>query len=110
MPQMNIKEAIKLVKENCSWCVNIRKVNKNLYKIQHNLFEGGEYSYTSRELINLAETWTSNNKQSTALSKIVKRYTKKKDRAATRDLINTEQFDKIPQKGRVKEIDPWDYD
>ena len=64
------------------------------------------YTFTDRELIQYAQTLYSKNYP----SKFVKKLSHKKNRTATRDIIQTEDFDKLPQEGPVKTEDIWNWD
>lgn len=67
----------------------------------------GPYYYTERELYNLHKDQF---KKGRSYKKIIKKLTNGKDRAAKRDMINTGDFDKIPNNKRIKTEDPWSYD
>ncbi len=62
--------------------------------------------YNSRELINYARAYQ---KDHSVVSHLVKKG-KGKNRAAIRDAIKTENFDKIPKDKNLKEEDRWFFD
>lgn len=64
--------------------------------------------WAGREVIALARSYSSDNPQNTAMKKNIKHFDKK-NRAATRDLIQKEDFDGIPKEGPVKEENPWNW-
>ncbi len=109
---MNIKEAIKILEER-GWLRDIQKIGKNKYKARnsHNTQPDWQYEeFTARELINQARCYTSDDRQKTTLKSLIKKMDKRKNRASTRDLIKTEEFDKIPQNGKTKGEDIWNWD
>ena len=63
--------------------------------------------YTEREL---AKKWKTYFGKGVKWKKIVKESSRGMDRAAQRDLIKTEQYEKIPSNKRVKLEDPWAWD
>lgn len=106
---MNVKKAIKILRERAPWYVAPKKVGKNLWELGRENSDEAE-RMTSRELINLARVWTSDNNQRTAIKRNVKSFGKSKNRRATRDALQKGDFDSIPQEGRVKDEDIWSWD
>jgi uncharacterized protein with WD repeat len=107
---MTVDEAIKTLKERKDWFHTAEKIGKNLYRVY---YRGGylqEDTMTAREIIKSAKAYSSENNQETAIKKNLKKYSNCKDRAATRDNLRKEEFDKIPSKKRVKEDDRWSWD
>lgn len=104
---MNFKKAVEILKnKSFHKIINVDMDKKEL------TVEGywGEYDiYDARKTINLARSYTSEGTETT-ITKNVKHYGKRKNRRATRDAINSRQFDKIPQSGRVKDEDIWCWD
>ena len=107
---MNVEEAKKFILR-LGWVSSIEKVPNVGPKGKRWLvrWSGGIYSeeITDRALCNMAsrqkegkESWKNN----------VKHYGKRKNRAATRDALKSEDYDKIPQQGRTKDEDPWAWD
>jgi hypothetical protein len=74
---------------------------QDCYVVHRNAYFDGIYS--ARLLIKRAERWKIGNKS-------VKAYSHGGNRAKTRDIINTEDFDSIPQNQPVSEEDPWSWD
>lgn len=64
----------------------------------------------ARETVSYARCWTNENNQTSSIKKNIKRFGKKKNRAATRNCIQAKRFDKIPQTGRVKDENWWNWD
>ena len=88
---------------------HIVKINDNLY--QDHYCDGEPVDYTARELIKLSKVYSSENRQNTSMKKNLKHYTNRKNRSHTRDLLKTEDFDKIPnQNDLVATDDPWNWD
>lgn len=104
---MDLKKAIKILVNRAGFPVP-SKIEENKWKFVrgHNHIE----EMSSREIISLSRVWTSDNAQNTFFNQKVKHYGKRKNRRETRDLLNKEQFDKIPQAGRVKDEDIWNWD
>ena len=107
---MNVADAINHLKNRKHWIHSIELVGKNLYKVKYKGFILEEENVTARELIKMAKIYSSENNQNTAIKKNVKKFDNDKNRAATRDVIKTEDFDKIPQNGKVKPEDIWSWD
>ena len=75
---------------------------------KHNIvFKDGDiWQMSSRELVKLSRDWMS--KRGT---QDVKHFGNRKNRSATRDLINSEEWDKIPDKNnKVSDDDIWSWD
>lgn len=117
---MTTQEATKLLFQNG---IKVLKLSKNLYSVSYvngqpwenrrgatswwpNTLEN---EWTGREIVKLARAYTDSNQQ-TSLHKNVKKFSNDKDRTATRDAIQTENFDVIPSKKRTKAADPWAFD
>jgi uncharacterized protein with WD repeat len=107
---MNTAKAIQHLKKSMSYIHSIELIGKNLFKIKYATSVLDGEIITARELIKLAKTYSSENNQNTALKKNIKRFDKKKNHTATRDALKTEEFDKIPQNGKVKSHDIWNWD
>jgi uncharacterized protein with WD repeat len=107
---MNTAEAIQHLKKSMSYLHSIDPIGKNLFKIKYATSVIDGEMITARELIKLAKTYSSENNQNTALKKNLKRFDKKKNHTATRDALKTEQFDKIPQHGKVSQDNIWNWD
>ena len=86
---------------------NIRRIGTS----DHPWYSKG--ARTARELINFARVYSSENNQHTAIKKNVKRCDKAKNRAATRNLLNTrdeERIDLLGPKVKAKQEDIWMWD
>lgn len=59
-----------------------------------------------RKLIRMARRYTSEDKRNTKFKSNLKEEDRRKNRAATKRAIAHEKWDDIPQKGKVKEGDP----
>jgi hypothetical protein len=68
------------------------------------------HSYSNREFIKLAKTYTSENNQNTCFKRNLKEDSHSKERSSERNAIANENFDAIPQNGVVKTGNPWDWD
>jgi hypothetical protein len=104
--------------------IKVLKLNKNKYAVSYvngqpweNYYaryssrykRDGVNEWTGREIIKLARAYTDSSQQ-TSMRKNVKKFSNDKDRAATRDAIKKEDFDKIPSNKRTKEEDRWCWD
>lgn len=110
---MNTSEAISILKNRCgSWISSIEIVSKGKYLIKYRNRNPPFHSkvLTSREIIKEARHWTSDSNYNTSMKKNVKNFDKGKNRSATRDAIQTGDFDLIPQNGKVKSEDIWSWD
>lgn len=118
---MTTEDATKLLFQNG---IKVLKLRKNLYAVSYvngQPWENSHYSsklykttwlgneWTGREIIKLARAYTDSNQQTT-IRKSVKKFSNDKDRTATRDAIQTEDFDKIPLNQRTNSADIWDFD
>ena len=101
---MNTERAVKILK-------------KNAYKVQYHGNDNWSvkgynwsewYSYKTRELINFAKSFTSNSKS--RAKKMVKKFSDKKNRAATRSAINTSQTENLNSNMPAKTEDVWSWD
>lgn len=110
---MNLKEALKIIKDRGWWTITPVEGSDDRFI---STLDNGTFpeELTSREVINLARDYTSDCRSNTRTKSNVKHFGKRKNRAAERDAINTEDFDSIPQikgrKGRVKDADIWSWD
>jgi hypothetical protein len=107
---MNTAEAIQHLKKVVSYIHSIEPIGKNLFKIKYAAWVIDEEMITARKLIKWAKAYSSENNQNTALKKNLKRFDKKKNHTATRDALKTEEFDKIPQHGKVSQDNYWNWD
>lgn len=106
---MTVDEAIQTLKKRKDWFHTAEKIGKNLYKVKYRGFITQEETMTAREIIKAAKAYSSENNQTTAIKKNLKHFDNAKNRTATRDAIKKGDFDKIPQKGKVKEEDIWSW-
>lgn len=106
---MNTKEAIKILKERVSYIHTIEKDGKN-FVVYYKAWIIESDVYSARQLIKWAKSYTSENNQNTASKRNVKKFDNGKNRTATRDAIKSENFDKIPQRGKVAMDDIWSWD
>jgi len=104
---MNFKKAVDTLKNKSFH--KIIDVDMNKKELVLEGCWGDHCTYDARKAISLAREYTSEG-QKLNIAKNVKHYGKKKNRRATRDLLNLEEYDKIPQQGRVKDEDPWSWD
>lgn len=115
---MNLKKAIKLLKE-LSWIHDIvklpnRKKGEKRWKIHNswgdpNIPTLNDYDIlTDREVVSFARD--RHRMTGTSIKKNVKKFSNKKNRAATRDAIKSENFDIIPQNKPTKTDDIWSWD
>lgn len=107
---MNTAEAINHLKNRKHWIHSIHKTGRNLYNVKYKGFILEGEVLTARELIKMAKAYSSENNQNTAIKKNVKKFDNDKNRAATRDAIKSDRFDKIPQNSKVKCDDAWNWD
>lgn len=103
---MNFKKAVEIVKERCYWKVLDVDWQKKIVRLEG--LYGNLETYNAKKLISFARCFTSECGRS--YKKNVKYFGRKKNRRETRDLINKEEFDKIPQQGRCKDEDVWSWD
>lgn len=107
---MTVNQAIDTLKKRKDWFHTAEKIGKNLYRVT---YRGGylqEETLTAREIIKIAKAYSSENNQTTTIKKNVKKFDNAKNRSATRDAIKTEDFEKIPQNGKVATDDIWGWD
>lgn len=107
---MDVDEAIEILKKQQNWFHSVEKIGKNLYKVKYRGGYRQEDTMTARELIKSAKVYSSENNQNTAIKRNVKKFDNDKNRTATRDAIKSENFDKIPQRGKVAMDDIWGWD
>lgn len=99
---MNTQDAIKILK----------KLNYRITKVP----KGFELTFgcdpdphhgvmSARELIKMAKCYTSENNQNTAAKSNLKHYDTRKNRAATKEIIRGENFDKLSPGQKAKEED-----
>lgn len=113
---MNVNKAIAILKKE-SWIHDVVKIPNRGPKEKRwfihrehgdpNIHYLNNDERTDREIIKAARLCQSGDAK---YKKNVKFFTKKMDRAATRDAIKSEDFDKIPQNKRIKEDDIWNWD
>jgi hypothetical protein len=103
---MNTVEAIKVVKRN-KW--KVVKLENGNYSIKHSTWPHAD-EYTPRQLIELARVYTHDNKRTTMVNKSTKKEHNGKNRAATRDALNTADYDTIPLDSPTKSGDRWNWD
>ena len=102
--------------------IKVLKICKNKYSVNwlngqpwENGYSFTRYSkdasneWSGRDIIKLARSYTDSNQQ-TSMHKNVKKFSNDKDRTATRDAIQKEDFDKIPSKMRTKSDSLWNWD
>jgi len=100
---MNFKKAVSIIKNRSRW-----KIISIDWKKQEVTCEGiyGSFQiYDARQFISWARSY-----QSYAAKKSLKHFGRRKNRRETRDLINKGDFDSIPQQGRCKDDDIWNWD
>lgn len=105
---------------NVNWAIDhlLKKGDTGIHSIEN---DGQKYiikfskhnfqlEYSARELIKFAKVYSSDNPQHTAIKRSLKKYTHRRNRSHTRDLINMEDFDKIPQNQLIHKENPrgWD--
>lgn len=103
---MNFKEAVRIVKERSHR--KILDINWKDKEVKMEGYWGNVEIYNAKDFISFARSFT--HEGSNHWMKQVKHYGKKKNRRETRDLINKEDFDNIPQQGRCKDEDVWAWD
>ena len=75
-------------------------ITKDLY--QETWSDGEPITYSARELIKLARVWSSDNLQESTRKKGLKSKRNRKNRASQRNILATEEFDKIPQNDIIQ--------
>ena len=98
---MNVAEAIKHLKKVLPYIHSIEPIGKNLFTVKYAAWCIDEENRTARELIKWAKAHSSENNQNTKIRRIVKTADKKMNRRETKKAIKSEDFDKIPQHGKV---------
>lgn len=111
---MTTQEATKILFNNG---IKVLKQSKNCYSVSYvngqpwenryfshkgRLLNAPENHWTGREIVKLARDHSQ-----TSINKNVKKFNNDKDRRATRDAIQTENFDVIPPKKETKREDRW---
>lgn len=115
---MNLSKAISLLKAE-SWVHDIVKIPNvgpkgKRWQLLHSFGDPNipcfnDYNkMTDREVVKLARN--RNRLVGTSIKKNVKTFSNKKNRAATRDAINSQNFDRIPQNEPTKTDDIWSWD
>jgi hypothetical protein len=95
-----LQKAIKILKsQGCSVVNN----HDRTFQLRYNNQVG--QTVTERELLGYAR-----HVHSVAHSKMVKKFDNSKNRTATRIALQSGDYDKIPQSGKVKTEDPWAWD
>ena len=103
---MNTHEAIKILK-NKGW--KIVKLDSGNLNVLHPRWSDYD-EYTPREFIELARCYTHENKRATNINQSTKKEHNGKNRSATRNAINSDDFDKIPLNRPTKSGDRWNWD
>lgn len=102
-----VSQAFKHLKNKKGY--KIVKISHNHY--QDHFSDGQPIDYDGRELIKLAKVYSSENKQETVISHNVKHFSNSKNRTKTRDILVTEDFDKLPSvNDPVATDDRWNWD
>lgn len=111
---MNTKDAIKHLK---SIGYFVEPLFPNRYKIrrigQSDLPWVIQDSYSARELVKFAKCYSSENNQSSAIKKNIKKFDKSKARAKTRNLLASKDEEKLDEFGpnaKIKSEDRWNWD
>jgi hypothetical protein len=104
---MDTSSAIRRLKRNG---FQVSNVSRQKFIVKRFNWEISE-SYTARELINLARTYSHYNKFTSTVNSLVKETDNSRNRSATRDAIKTDDWDSIPVGlGKVKSGDRWSWD
>lgn len=110
---MNTKDAIKHLK-SIGWFVEPIFPNRyNIRRIGQSDYPWTGKGYSARELVKFAKCFSSENNQSSAMKKNIKKFDKKKNRAKTRNLLASKDEEKLDEFGptvKVKEENPWNWD
>ena len=101
---MNTSQSTAFLK-NKGYSVNI---SGDKYTVSHPCWCGPK-EYSARELVKLAMSNRDSGSQP-SLGKNLKSFSNSKDRAATRDALNSENFDIIPSNSRTREDSRWNWD
>ena len=98
---MNLKEALDILRTRSRSGWDIRPT-KDKKKFDFYFSDGDFYkTLEAREVISWARCWTSDNKQNTTHKGLAKEFRHRKNRAAERNAIASQDFDKLPVgKGR----------
>jgi len=103
---MNINEGIEILKGRGWKIVKLDSGNLNALHPRWSDY----VEYTSREFIELARCYTHENKRTTSINQSTKKEHNRKNRSATRNAINSDDFDKIPLNSPTKSGDRWNWD
>jgi hypothetical protein len=107
---MNTKDAIKHLK---SIGYFVEPIFPNRYKIrrvgQSDWPWVSQDNYSARELVKFAKRYSSENNQSSAMKKNVKKFDKSKARAKTRNLLATKDEEKLDELGPLAKVKTEDY-
>ena len=100
--------------------MNAKNALKHLRSIGYDIIQiGDKYHWnrntfvdilTSRQLIKMAKSYTSENNQTTSIKKKVKYYHRRKNRAKLREALNHENYDDIPLNDDLYIEDCWNWD
>jgi hypothetical protein len=110
---MNTQDAIKHLK-SIGWFVEPIFPNRyNIRKIGQSDYPWASVDYSARELVKFAKCLSSENNQNTAAKKLTKKFDKKKNRSAERNLLASKDEEKLDEFGptaKIKEENPWNWD
>ena len=110
---VNTKDAIKHL-QNIGWFVEPIFPNRyNIRRIGQSDWPWADGSYSARELVKFAKNLSSENNQSSAVKKLTKKFDKKKNRSAERNLLATkdeENIDNFGPNAKIKEENSWNWD
>ena len=98
---MHVAEAIQHLKKVLPYIHTIEPIGKNLFTVKYAAWVIDEENMTARKLIKWAKAYSSENNQNTKIRSIIKKTDKKMNRRETKKAIKFEDFDKIPQHGKV---------
>lgn len=102
---MNTKKAMKILREQG---ISVEQDDKN-FILEYKGFDFYE-TLSGRELIKYAKNYTSENNRNTSFKSSVKHFDNRKNRQATREKLSHEMYDDIPQNGKVKQENIWNWD
>ena len=118
---MNTKDAIKHLK-SIGWFVVKEGKNFRAHRIGSKKYcyspkwglDNKDYDvYSPRELVHLALAYSANPRSNTKIKKLTKKFDKKKNRAAERNLLSTKDEEKLDEFGptaKIKEENLWNWD
>jgi hypothetical protein len=110
---MNTQDAIRHLK-NIGWFVEPIFPNRyNIRRIGQSDYPWTDGDYSARELVKFAKCHSSENNQSSAMKKNIKKFDKSKARAKTRNLLSVKDEEKLDEFGpnaKIKEENPWNWD